>query len=168
PGHHMQRAITQELNGIPDFQKYASFTAYTEGWGLYTEELGKDMGFYQDPYSDFGRLAMELWRACRLVVDTGLHAKRWSREEAIEYLVDNTPNARYDAVKAIERYIAMPGQATAYMIGKLKIMELRDKSRAALGDNFDIRGFHDEVLKDGPVPLSLLESKIDAWIAQQQ
>jgi uncharacterized protein (DUF885 family) len=168
PGHHMQRAITQELNGIPDFQKYASFTAYTEGWGLYTEELGKDMGFYQDPYSDFGRLAMELWRACRLVVDTGLHAKRWSRKEAIEYLVDNTPNARYDAVKAIERYIAMPGQATAYMIGKLKIMELRDKSRAALGDNFDIRGFHDEVLKDGPVPLSLLESKIDAWIAQQQ
>jgi uncharacterized protein (DUF885 family) len=168
PGHHMQRAITQELNGIPDFQKYASFTAYTEGWGLYTEELSKDMGFYQDPYSDFGRLAMELWRACRLVVDTGLHAKRWSREEAIEYLVDNTPNARYDAVKAIERYIAMPGQATAYMIGKLKIMELRDKSRAALGDNFDIRGFHDEVLKDGPVPLSLLESKIDAWIAQQQ
>jgi uncharacterized protein (DUF885 family) len=168
PGHHMQRAITQELKGIPDFQKYASFTAYTEGWGLYTEELGKDMGFYQDPYSDFGRLAMELWRACRLVVDTGLHAKRWSREEAIEYLVENTPNARYDAVKAIERYIAMPGQATAYMIGKLKIMELRDKSRAALGDKFDIRGFHDEVLKDGPVPLSLLESKIDAWIAQQQ
>ena len=168
PGHHMQRAITQELKGIPDFQKYASFTAYTEGWGLYTEELGKDMGFYQDPYSDFGRLAMELWRACRLVVDTGLHAKRWSREEAIEYLVENTPNARYDAVKAIERYIAMPGQATAYMIGKLKIMELRDKSRAALGDKFDIRGFHDEVLKDGPVPLSLLENKIDAWIAQQQ
>lgn len=168
PGHHMQRAITQELKGIPDFQKYASFTAYTEGWGLYTEELGKDMGFYQDPYSDFGRLAMELWRACRLVVDTGLHAKRWSREEAIEYLVDNTPNARYDAVKAIERYIAMPGQATAYMIGKLKIMDLRDKARTTLGDKFDIRGFHDEVLKDGPVPLSLLESKIDAWIAQQQ
>ena len=168
PGHHMQRAITQELKGIPDFQKYASFTAYTEGWGLYTEELGKDMGFYQDPYSDFGRLAMELWRACRLVVDTGLHAKRWNREEAIEYLVDNTPNARYDAVKAIERYIAMPGQATAYMIGKLKIMDLRDKARTTLGDKFDIRGFHDEVLKDGPVPLSLLESKIDAWIAQQQ
>lgn len=168
PGHHMQRAITQELKGIPDFQKYASFTAYTEGWGLYTEELGKDMGFYEDPYSDFGRLAMELWRACRLVVDTGLHAQRWSREEAIEYLVENTPNARYDAVKAIERYIAMPGQATAYMIGKLKIMELRDKARTALGDKFDIRGFHDEVLKDGPVPLSLLESKVDAWITTQQ
>ncbi len=168
PGHHMQRAITQELPGIPQFQKFASFTAYTEGWGLYTEELGKDMGFYADPYSDFGRLAMELWRACRLVVDTGLHAKQWSREEAIEYLVENTPNARYDAVKAIERYIAMPGQATSYMIGKLKIMELRDKASAQLGDKFDIRGFHDEVLKDGPVPLSLLESKIDNWVAQQQ
>ena len=167
PGHHMQRAITQELEGIPDFQKYASFTAYTEGWGLYTEELGKDMGFYADPYSDFGRLAMELWRACRLVVDTGLHAKQWSREKAIDYLVENTPNAKYDAVKAIERYIAMPGQATAYMIGKLKIMELRDKARNALGEDFDIRRFHDEVLKDGPVPLSLLEAKIDTWIQQQ-
>lgn len=167
PGHHMQRAITQELQGIPDFQKYASFTAYTEGWGLYTEELGKDMGFYQDPYSDFGRLAMELWRACRLVVDTGLHAKQWSREEAIQYLVDNTPNAEYDAIKAIERYIAMPGQATAYMIGKLKIMELRAKAQAELGDEFDIRGFHDEILKDGPVPLSLLEQKIDRWIKAQ-
>lgn len=167
PGHHMQRAITQELEGIPDFQKYASFTAYTEGWGLYTEELGKDMGFYTDPYSDFGRLAMELWRACRLVVDTGLHAKQWSREKAIDYLVENTPNAKYDAVKAIERYIAMPGQATAYMIGKLKIMELRDKARNALGEDFDIRSFHDEVLKDGPVPLSLLEAKIDTWIQQQ-
>lgn len=167
PGHHMQRAITQELEGIPDFQKYASFTAYTEGWGLYTEELGKDMGFYADPYSDFGRLAMELWRACRLVVDTGLHAKQWSREKAIDYLVENTPNAKYDAVKAIERYIAMPGQATAYMIGKLKIMELRDKARNALGEDFDIRSFHDEVLKDGPVPLSLLEAKIDTWIQQQ-
>ena len=167
PGHHMQRAIAQELDGIPEFQKYASFTAYTEGWGLYTEELGKDMGFYQDPYSDFGRLAMELWRACRLVVDTGLHAKQWSREDAIAYLVENTPNAEYDAIKAIERYIAMPGQATAYMIGKLKIMELRAKAQAELGDDFDIRGFHDEILKDGPVPLSLLEKKITTWIAQQ-
>ncbi len=167
PGHHMQRAIAQELEGIPEFQKYASFTAYTEGWGLYTEELGKDMGFYTDPYSDFGRLAMELWRACRLVVDTGLHAKKWTREEAIAYLVENTPNAEYDAIKAIERYIAMPGQATAYMIGKLKIMELRAKAQVELGDDFDIRGFHDEILKDGPVPLSLLEEKINTWIAQQ-
>lgn len=165
PGHHMQRAIAQELEGIPQFQKFLSFTAYTEGWGLYSEELAKDMGFYKDPYSDFGRLAMELWRACRLVVDTGIHAKKWSREQAIDYLLENTPNPKYDAVKAIERYIAMPGQATAYMIGKLKIMELRDKAQKELGDKFTYAGFHDEVLKDGPVPLTLLEEKIDNWIA---
>lgn len=168
PGHHMQRAIAAELKGIPEFQKYASFTAYTEGWGLYTEELGKDMGFYKDPYSDFGRLAMELWRACRLVVDTGIHSKRWTREQAIDYLLENTPNSKGDSTKAIERYIAMPGQATAYLIGKLKIMELREKAREALGDDFDIRAFHDEVLKDGPVPLSLLEAKINELIAETQ
>lgn len=166
PGHHMQRAIATELEGVPEFQKYISATAYTEGWGLYSEELAKDMGFYEDPYSDFGRLAMELWRACRLVVDTGLHAKQWSREEAVEYLVENTPNPRYDAQKAIERYIALPGQATAYMIGKLKIMELRDKAQQKLGEKFNFAGFHDEILKDGPVPLSVLEQKVDRWIAQ--
>ncbi|AEP29324.1 DUF885 domain-containing protein [Brumicola nitratireducens] len=165
PGHHMQRAIAQELDGIPEFQKYVSFTAYTEGWGLYTEELGKDIGFYADPYSDFGRLAMELWRACRLVVDTGIHEMQWSREKAIQYLIDNTPNPEADSVKAIERYIAMPGQATAYMIGKIKIMELRDKAQAELGDKFDYRGFHDTVLKDGPVPLTLLEENVNKWIA---
>lgn len=165
PGHHMQRAIAQELDGIPEFQKYVSFTAYTEGWGLYTEELGKDMGFYADPYSDFGRLAMELWRACRLVVDTGIHEMKWSREKAIQYLIDNTPNPEADSVKAIERYIAMPGQATAYMIGKIKIMELRNKAQAELGDKFDYRGFHDTVLKDGPVPLTLLEENVNKWIA---
>jgi uncharacterized protein (DUF885 family) len=165
PGHHMQRAITVALDDIPEFQKYASFTAFTEGWGLYTEELAKEMGFYEDPYSDFGRLAMELWRACRLVVDTGIHSKRWTREEAIEYLIENTPNSLGDATKAIERYIAMPGQATAYLIGKLRIMELREEARAALGEGFDIRDFHDEVLKDGPVPLSLLEQKVDGMVA---
>lgn len=168
PGHHMQRAVTQELEGIPNFQKYASFTAYTEGWGLYTEELGKDMGFYQDSYSDFGRLAMELWRACRLVVDTGIHAQQWSREQAIDYLVKNTPNPENDAVKAIERYIVIPGQATAYMIGKLKIMALRAHAKEQLGEQFDWRGFHDEILKDGPVPLLILENKIENWIAAQQ
>jgi uncharacterized protein (DUF885 family) len=168
PGHHMQRAIAQELDGIPEFQKYMSFTAYTEGWGLYTEELAKDMGFYQDPYSDFGRLAMELWRACRLVVDTGIHAKKWSREKAIDYLIKNTPNPENDSVKAIERYIAMPGQATAYMIGKLKIMELRAQAKQTLGEKFDIRGFHDEILKDGPVPLNILEKKVQNWIALQK
>tara|TARA_Y100001954_G_scaffold72044_2_gene79039 strand:+ start:363 stop:2006 length:1644 start_codon:yes stop_codon:yes gene_type:complete len=168
PGHHMQRAIAQELEGVPQFQKFLSFTAYTEGWGLYTEELAKDMGFYKDPYSDFGRLAMELWRACRLVVDTGIHAKKWTREEAVDYLVENTPNPEYDAQKAIERYIAMPGQATAYMIGKLKIMELREHAQAELGDKFDWKGFHDEVLKYGPVPLSILEENINAWITSQK
>lgn len=165
PGHHMQRAIAQELEGVPQFQKFLSFTAYTEGWGLYSEELAKDMGFYEDPYSDFGRLAMELWRACRLVVDTGIHAKKWSREDAIDYLINNTPNPKNDSVKAIERYIAMPGQATAYMIGKLKIMELRDKAQKELGDDFSWQGFHDEVLRHGPVPLSILEENIDNWIA---
>ena len=168
PGHHMQRTIAQELEGVPQFQKFLSFTAYTEGWGLYTEELAKDMGFYKDPYSDFGRLAMELWRACRLVVDTGIHAKKWSREKAIAYLIDNTPNPQYDAEKAIERYIAMPGQATAYMIGKLKIMELREKAMTELGDKFDWAGFHDEILKYGPVPLSVLEENIDNWIASRK
>jgi uncharacterized protein (DUF885 family) len=165
PGHHMQRAIAQELDGIPEFQKYVSFTAYTEGWGLYTEELGKDMGFYTDPYSDFGRLAMELWRACRLVVDTGIHEMKWSRDKAIAYLIENTPNPEADSVKAIERYIAMPGQATAYMIGKLKIMELREQAKQELGEKFDYRGFHDTILKDGPVPLNILEENINNWMA---
>ncbi|MBT1449911.1 DUF885 family protein [Glaciecola sp. XM2] len=167
PGHHMQRAIAQELEGIPEFQKYVSFTVYTEGWGLYTETLAKDMGFYADPYSDFGRLAMELWRACRLVVDTGLHSMQWSRQEAIDYLIANTPNPQNDAVKAIERYIALPGQATAYTIGKLKILELRAQAKEALGDNFSYAGFHDEVLKHGPLPLNMLEEKIDAWVARE-
>jgi uncharacterized protein (DUF885 family) len=164
PGHHMQRAISVELDGIPEFQRYATFTAYTEGWGLYTEQLGREMGFYEDPYSNFGRLAMELWRACRLVVDTGIHRKRWTREQAIDYLVINTPNSVGDSTNAIERYIAMPGQATAYMIGKLEIVRLREKAAEKMGEKFDIRQFHDVVLKDGPVPLSLLEEKVDAMI----
>lgn len=166
PGHHMQRAITVELEDVPEFQKFTSFTAYTEGWGLYSEMTPKEMGFYSDPYSDFGRLAMELWRACRLVVDTGIHHKRWTRQQAIDYLVLNTPNSVYDSTKAIERYIVMPGQATAYLIGKLKIMEIRENARAALGEKFDIREFHDQVLKDGQVPLYILEDKIDSWIEQ--
>lgn len=165
PGHHFQIAISQELEGVPLFQRIARFTAYTEGWGLYTEELGKDMGFYEDPYSDFGRLAMELWRACRLVVDTGLHAKKWTREQAIQYLADNTPNPMGDNIAAIERYIVMPGQATSYMIGKLKIMELRQKAMDELGDGFDWKGFHAVVLKNGAVPLSILEENINVWIA---
>ena len=126
------------------------------------------MGFYTDPYSDFGRLGMELWRAARLVVDTGIHSKRWSREQAIDYLKQNTPNPEGDIRKAIERYVVYPGQATAYMIGKLKIMELREKAQAQLGSNFDIREFHDVVLRSGPVPLSILEENVDAWIVEQK
>ena len=167
PGHHLQRAITAELKGVPDIQRYLSFTAFSEGWGLYTEQLAYEMGFYEDPYSRFGQLAMELWRAARLVVDTGIHSKRWSREEAIDYLVENTPNAEYDCIKAIERYIAMPGQATAYMIGKLRIVELREGAKERLGDQFDIRLFHDTVLGSGPVPLSKLADNIDAMVASQ-
>ncbi|MEM6653850.1 MAG: DUF885 domain-containing protein, partial [Pseudomonadota bacterium] len=167
PGHHMQLAISQELQGIPKFRKYGGYTAYTEGWGLYSEFLPKEMGFYQDPYSDFGRLAMELWRAARLVVDTGLHAKRWTRQDAIDYLLENTPNPEGDCRKAIERYIVMPGQATAYKIGMIKILDLREHARTRLGDAFDIRDFHDVVLKDGPVPLQILEENVEAWISAQ-
>ena len=167
PGHHLQRGIQTGLGDLPPFRRYGGFTAYTEGWGLYSEELGKDMGFYTDPYSDFGRLQMELWRACRLVVDTGIHSQRWSREEAIAYLTENTPNPDADIRKAIERYIVYPGQATAYMIGKLKIMELRQRARDAFGEDFDIRQFHELVLANGPVPLSILEEQVDAWIAAE-
>ncbi|MBU0669608.1 MAG: DUF885 domain-containing protein [Alphaproteobacteria bacterium] len=166
PGHHLQLSIQTQLGDVPPFRRFGGVTAYSEGWGLYTEELGKDMGFYTDPYSDFGRLGMELWRAARLVVDTGLHHKRWSREEAIQYLTDNTPNPDGDIRKAIERYVVYPGQATAYMIGKLKIMELRERAQTRLGDDFDIRAFHDVILSSGPVPLSIMEENVDAWIAQ--
>lgn len=168
PGHHLQIAISQELTGVPRFQKLTGFTAYSEGWGLYSEELAKDMGFYGDPYSDFGRLAMELWRACRLVVDTGIHSKKWTRQQAIDYLVQNTPNAETDATTAINRYIVMPGQATAYMIGKLKIKELREFARAELGEGFSMSGYHDEVLRHGPVPLNILEENINAWVTAKQ
>lgn len=164
PGHHMQIAIAQELENVPKFRKFGGYTAYIEGWGLYTEFLPKEIGMYQDPYSDFGRLAMELWRACRLVVDTGLHDKKWTRDQAIQYLVDNTPNSKGEAVNAIERYIVMPGQATAYTVGMLKMLELREKAKTALGDTFDIRQFHDVVLKNGAVPLDVLEQLVDQYI----
>jgi uncharacterized protein (DUF885 family) len=168
PGHHLQRALQVEGGSIPPFRRFGGFTAYTEGWGLYSEELGKDMGGYTDPYSDFGRLGMELWRACRLVVDSGIHHMRWSREEAIAYLQENTPNPEGDISRAIERYIVYPGQATAYMIGKLKIMELRQRAMDTLGEDFDYRGFHDAVLAPGPVPLDILEVQVDAWIEMAQ
>lgn len=168
PGHHMQLAIQQELKSIPKFRKFGRYTAYTEGWGLYSEFLPKEIGMYSDPYSDFGRLAMELWRACRLVVDTGIHAKQWTREEGIKYYTDNTPNAVSDAVKMVERHIVMPSQATAYKIGMLKILELREKAKSELGDAFDIRGFHDEILKYGALPLNVVEAKVDAWVASKK
>ncbi|OYW86294.1 MAG: hypothetical protein B7Z22_06890, partial [Hyphomonas sp. 32-62-5] len=166
PGHHMQIAIAQELEGIPSFRKYGGYTAYSEGWGLYTELLPKELGYYADPYSDFGRLAMEIWRAARLVVDTGLHSKQWTREQAVQYLLENTPNPEGDARKAIDRYIVMPGQATAYKIGMIKIVELRERAKTELGEAFDIRDFHDVVLKNGAVPLAILEENVDAWIAE--
>ncbi|MGI9292829.1 MAG: DUF885 domain-containing protein, partial [Pseudomonadales bacterium] len=165
PGHHMQNAIAQELQNVPKFRKYGDYTAYGEGWGLYSEMVPKEIGLYQDPYSDFGRLAMELWRACRLVVDTGIHTKKWTREQGIDYYVSNTPNAKWDAIKMVERHIVMPSQATAYKIGMLKIVELREAARSKLGDEFDIREFHDVVLKYGPLPLNVLEEKVQEWVA---
>lgn len=166
PGHHMQLAISQELEGIPKFRKYKGYTAYSEGWGLYTEFLPKEIGLYSDPYSDFGRLAMELWRACRLVVDTGMHAQQWTRKQSIAYYMDNTPNALSDAVKMVERHAVMPSQATAYKIGMIKILELRAKAKNQLGDKFDIRQFHDVILKNGPLPLDVLETMVDNYIKQ--
>ncbi|TNE86551.1 MAG: DUF885 domain-containing protein [Deltaproteobacteria bacterium] len=168
PGHHMQGSIAMELTGIPEFRKQGHYTAYGEGWGLYAEFLPKEMGLYADPYSDFGRLAMELWRACRLVVDTGIHHKQWTREQAIAYLDENTPNAEGDIVKAIERYIVMPGQATAYKVGMLEILRLRAHAQQELGEAFDLREFHDVVLTRGPVPLSVLGENVDAWIAAKR
>ena len=164
PGHHMQIAIAQELKDVPMFRKFGRYTAYVEGWGLYSEYIPKEMGFYLDPYSDFGRLAMELWRACRLVVDTGIHTKKWTREQGIKYYTDNTPNAELDAIKMVERHIVMPSQATAYKVGMLKIIELREKAKKALGDKFDIRKFHDVVLTNGPIPLNVLEDLVDEYI----
>ncbi|KGJ87800.1 DUF885 domain-containing protein [Colwellia psychrerythraea] len=164
PGHHMQLAIKQELTGIPMFRKFGGYTAHTEGWGLYSEMIPKEIGLYQDPYSDFGRLAMELWRACRLVVDTGIHTKQWTRSQGIEYYATNTPNAMSDAVKMVERHVVMPSQATAYKIGMNKIIELRENAKVKLGNKFDIREFHDVVLKNGPVPLNVLADLVDDYI----
>lgn len=168
PGHHMQIAINQELDSLPMFRKLGISTAYVEGWGLYSEKIPKEIGFYEDPYSDFGRLAMELWRSIRLVVDTGIHAKQWTREEAIDYYKENSPNAESDAVKMVERHIVMPGQATAYKIGMNKILELRESAKEALGEEFDIREFHDVVLTNGSVPLNILEDLVNEWIENKK
>lgn len=164
PGHHLQIALQQELKNIPDFRKNYNSTAFVEGWGLYSESLAKEMGFYKNPYSDFGRLTYEIWRASRLVVDTGLHAFNWSRSKAIKYMVDNTALSQKNIEVEIDRYITRPGQALAYKLGELKIKELKAKSKKALGEKFDIKSFHDAVLAHGPVPLKLLEDQIDRWI----
>jgi uncharacterized protein (DUF885 family) len=165
PGHHMQIAIATEEASLPRFRRLGGYSAYSEGWGLYTERLGKELGFYSDPYSEFGRLALELHRAVRLVVDTGLHARHWTREQTIRYHVENSPTGEDAAIRATERYILNPGQATSYMIGMLKIVELRQRAAAALGERFDLREFHDLVLRTGAVPLTVLESEVDRWIA---
>ncbi len=165
PGHHMQIAIAQELTGVPMFRTQFLTTAYTEGWGLYAERLAKEMGRYEDPYSDFGRLGSEIWRAIRLVVDTGLHSKGWTEEQAVEYFLANGSTSEGQVRAEIRRYIVMPGQATAYKVGMLKILELRERARAALGAQFDIREFHDTVLGGGALPLSILERRVDDWIA---
>lgn len=168
PGHHMDRSISQELTGIPKFRKFGGYTAYVEGWGLYSEFLPKEMGMYQDPYADYGRLAMELWRACRLVVDTGIHSKKWTREEGIAYYQNNTSATERDCIRMVERHIVMPGQATAYKVGMLKILDLREKAKSELGKDFDIREFHDVVLTSGAVPLYILSELVTEWVASKK
>jgi uncharacterized protein (DUF885 family) len=168
PGHHFQIALQQELTNLPDFRRFGGETAFAEGWGLYAESLGKDLGVYTDPYDYFGYLQNELWRAIRLVVDTGLHSKGWTREQVIKYMLDNSAESETQSTAEAERYMAIPGQALAYKIGELKIQELRHRAEKALGSKFDIREFHAEVLKDGAVPLSVLEGKIDRWIAAKK
>ncbi|WP_372340454.1 DUF885 family protein [Parvularcula sp. IMCC14364] len=168
PGHHMQIAIGQELDGVPRFRRFGGYGAYIEGWGLYSEELPKEIGLYQDPYQDFGRLGLEAWRAVRLIVDTGLHYKKWTREEAIDFMVNNAPLSEEQARKETERYVVTPGQATSYMIGKLKIMELRARATQELGEDFDLREFHEVILANGAVPLTILDELVTAWIAEKK
>ncbi|MBT8471494.1 MAG: DUF885 domain-containing protein [Marinicaulis sp.] len=168
PGHHFQLAIQQELTGVPTFQKFAFFGAYSEGWGLYAERLAKEQGKFTDPMQDFGRLHNEIWRAIRLVVDTGIHSKKWTREKAIQYMIDNSPTTPEDAAKEIERYIDLPGQALSYKVGMIKILELRGRAEEELGDDYDIRDFHDVVLKNGAVALPILEELVDAYIAAKK
>jgi uncharacterized protein (DUF885 family) len=168
PGHHFQLALQQELTGLPMFRRFGSEIAFSEGWGLYAESLGKDLGVYQDPYNYFGYLQNELWRAIRLVVDTGLHSKGWTREQVIAYMLANSAESETQATAEAERYMAIPGQALAYKMGELKIKEVRAKAERELGGKFDIREFHAEVLKDGSVPLDVLEEKIDRWIASKK
>lgn len=168
PGHHLQIALAMEQNDLPNFRRYGGYTAFVEGWGLYAESLGGEMGLYDDPYSKFGQLMYEIWRASRLVVDTGMHFLRWDRQKAIDYMVENTAKQELEIAAEIDRYIVWPGQALAYKVGQLKISELRAKAKLVLADKFDIRDFHDELLKDGPLPLDQLETKMNAWMDKQK
>ena len=165
PGHHMQVSIAQELDNIPQFRAQGGFiSAYGEGWALYSEALAKEMGGYEDPYSNFGRLQSEMWRAIRLVVDTGIHAKGWTEDEAVAYCLENSPNPETVARSEVQRYFVLPAQATSYKIGMIRIQELRAKAEKELGEDFDIRGFHDTVLDGGSMPLSILEARVNNWI----
>lgn len=168
PGHHFQIAIKQELTGVPEFQRFSGYTAFEEGWALYAEYLGIEMGLFTDPYQYFGKLSDEMLRAMRLVVDTGLHSKGWSREQAIQYMKDNSPMAESDIVAEVERYMAIPGQALSYKVGQLKILALRARAEKALGDRFDLKAFHDQILTSGSLPMAVMENKIDRWIASKQ
>jgi uncharacterized protein (DUF885 family) len=168
PGHHLQISIAQELTDVAEFRKYLGYTAYTEGWGLYAEQLGKDVGFYQDPYSDYGRLEGDIWRAVRLVVDTGVHSKHWTRQQMVDYFHDHSAVEETGVQAEVDRYIAWPAQALGYKVGQLKFLELRAKAQQALGDKFSLSAFHDQVLDSGALPLDTLEQRVDSWIAQQK
>jgi uncharacterized protein (DUF885 family) len=165
PGHHLQLSLGQEIEGLPDFRRNSwDYTGFVEGWGLYAESLGPELGMYQDPYSRFGQLTYEMWRAVRLVVDTGMHALGWTREQAIDYFKQNAPKTEHDITVEIDRYIVMPGQALAYKIGQLEILRLRDEARQRLGPAFDIKAFHDTVLGSGAVSLPVLRDLVEAWV----
>jgi len=168
PGHHLQLSLAQEMENVPEFRKYSSYTAFAEGWALYCEHLGTDMGFYKDPYSKFGQLTFEMWRACRLVIDTGIHSQGWSRQQAIDYLMTNAGKDEHEATVEIDRYIASPGQALAYKVGQLNLLALRDEAVRELGDKFDLRSFHDALLANGSLPLPILDDQMKAWIATQK